>query len=127
MLWLVDGRVTAGHFGVLRERAAAGPLTVILYASPGDLVVAGNAHTRTDDRSLGTPLGACLAKRRPGVRAISIDYLGGSYFNFAERRFADRRARDQATALRVVDDELVLTLTNADAAVVRLVGAGDES
>jgi erythromycin esterase-like protein len=161
LLWLADGRVTAGHLSALRERAAAGPLTMILVAAMvqpeqlegvgqewswsdrdaamasrllstptpagGMLVVAGNAHTRTDDTSLGTPLGACLAKQRPGVRAISIDYLSGSYFNFTEQCFADRRRRDQATGLRVDDGNLVLTLTNADAAVVPVAGADDGS
>ena len=161
LLWLADGRVTAGHFSVLRERAVAGPLTVILVdalvrpaesegigqawswsdrdaamasrllsaptSAGGMLVVAGNAHTRTDDTSLGTPLGACVAKQRPGVRAISIDYLSGSYFNFAEQRFADRRGRDQVTGLRVDDGDLVLTLTSADAAEVPVAVAGDGS
>jgi len=158
-LWLADGRVTAGHFSVLRERAAAGPLTVILFDAIGRtepldgiaresswsnrdaamasrllsapepagglLVVAGNAHTKTEETSLGTPLGARLAQHRPGVRAISIDYLSGSYFNLAERRFADRRWRDQATGLRIDDGDLVLTLTSADSAVVLVAGASD--
>src|SRR6516165_9480495 len=31
LLWLGDGRITAGHLAVLADRAAAGPLEVILF------------------------------------------------------------------------------------------------
>jgi hypothetical protein len=113
LLWFGDGRITAGHLAVLRERAAAGPLSVTLFdgtigadwswsqrddamakrvlASPatdaGTLVVAGNAHTPTAATRLGVPLGACLARERPGVREIRISYGGGRYYNFEPRRF----------------------------------------
>ena len=102
-LWSGDGRITAGHLAVLRERSAAGPLELTLMdgalpggmgspdwswsqrdeamagrvlaaaAGPGMLVVAGNAHTRVRPTDLGVPLGAVLAARRPGVREIGID------------------------------------------------------
>ncbi len=35
----------------------------------GTLAVAGNAHTPTGPTSLGLPLGAYLARQRPGVRS----------------------------------------------------------
>jgi hypothetical protein len=119
-LWSGDGRITAGHLAVLRERSAAGPLELTLMdgtlpggmgsagwswsqrdeamadrvlaaaAGPGMLVVAGNAHTRVRPTDLGVPLGAVLAARRPGVREIGIDYRSGRYYNLAPRRFAPR-------------------------------------
>jgi len=84
LLWSGDGRITAGHLAVLRERAAAGPLRLSLFdgtieadwswsqhneamarrilaapaAGAGTLVVAGNAHTPTTSTRLGLPLGA---------------------------------------------------------------------
>lgn len=73
LLWSGDGRITAGHLAVLRERFAAGSLSLVLFDGPmgtganwsdrdaamarrllaappaadGTLVVAGNAHTPT--------------------------------------------------------------------------------
>ena len=83
LLWAGDGRITAGHLAVLAERAAAGPVQVVLFdgtigagwswsdrdeamagrilaaALPGNrmLVVAGNAHTPTGRTELGVPMG----------------------------------------------------------------------
>jgi hypothetical protein len=34
LLWFGDGRITAGHLAVLRERAAAGPLSLTLFDGP---------------------------------------------------------------------------------------------
>jgi len=116
LLWFGDGRITAGHLAVLRERAAAGPLHLTLFdgatgagwswsqrdeamarrilaaaaAGTGTLVVAGNAHTPTTGTRLGMPLGACLAQQRPGVREIRISYSGGRYYNIQPRRFRRR-------------------------------------
>jgi hypothetical protein len=104
-LWSGDGRITAGHLAVLAERAAAGPLELILFdgvmdagwswsrhdeamagrilaaAAPGaaTLVVAGNAHTPTEPTGLGVPLGAHLARQRPGVAEIRVSYGGGRF------------------------------------------------
>jgi hypothetical protein len=119
-LWSGDGRITAGHLAVLRERSAAGPLELTLMdgalpggrgsadwswsrrdeamadrvlaaaVGPGTLVVAGNAHTPVHPTELGVPLGAVLAARRPGLREIRIDYRSGRYYNLAPRRFAPR-------------------------------------
>jgi hypothetical protein len=113
LLWSGDGRITAGHLAVLRERAAAGPLSLTLFdgtigagwswsqrdeamarrilahpAAPGGtLVAAGNAHTPTTRTSLGIPLGACLAQHRPGVAEVRIRYGSGRYYNIEPRRF----------------------------------------
>ena len=118
-LWGGDGRITAGHLAVLAERAAAGPLEVILLdgvmgagwswsqrdeamarrllaGSPSGartLAVAGNAHTPTSPTDLGLPLGAFLARQRPGIREIRIRYGGGRFWNLS-------RADSDATAAR---------------------------
>jgi hypothetical protein len=145
LLWFGDGRITAGHLAVLRERAAAGPLSLILFdgtigagwswsqrdeamtrrilaapaAGTGTLVVAGNAHTPTTSTRLGMPLGACLAQQRPGVREIRISYGTGRYYNIQPRRFRRRigpgRRRPR---LRQRHDGLVLDLPAAREAVV---------
>jgi hypothetical protein len=116
LLWSGDGRITAGHLAVLRERAAAGPLRLSLFdgtieadwswsqdneamagrilaapaAGAGTLVVAGNAHTPTISTRLGLPLGAYIARQRPGVREIRISYGAGRYYNIEPRQFRSR-------------------------------------
>jgi hypothetical protein len=107
LLWLGDGRITAGHLAVLRERTRAGQLDLALFdgvseadwnwsqrdeamagrilagatAASGTLAVAGNAHTPTSPTPSGIPLGACLSRQRPGVLDIRIRYGGGGYYN----------------------------------------------
>jgi hypothetical protein len=143
-LWGGDGRITAGHLAVLAERAAAGPFEVILFdgvigagwswsqrdqamarrllaGSPSTartLAMAGNAHTPSSPTALGIPLGACLARQRPGIREIEIRYGGGRFWNFKSRRFA-RPAGPQGS-IRLYQDtgELVLDLPVATEAVV---------
>src|SRR5580658_5082678 len=39
LLWLRDGRITAGHLAVLRDRAAAGPLRLTLF----DVIIPADA------------------------------------------------------------------------------------
>jgi hypothetical protein len=88
-LWFGDGRITAGHLAVLRERAAAGPL------------------------------GAVVAARRPGVREIRIDYRGGRYYNLAPRRFAPRPGSGRpGPRLLLRNENLTLVLPSAREAVV---------
>jgi hypothetical protein len=107
LLWLGDGRITAGHLAVLRERARAGQLDLALFdgipgadggrsqrdeamadqilagatAASGTLAVAGNAHMPTSPASRGSPLGACLSRQRPGVLDIRIKYGRGGYYS----------------------------------------------
>jgi len=120
-LWGGDGRITAGHFAVLQERARAGSLAVTLFDSMTEpswswsdrdeamgrrllgspardastLVVAGNAHTHLTPTDLGPPLGARLAQERPGVREIRINYGNGGFYNFQPRRFGPHIAGHQ--------------------------------
>jgi len=144
LLWFGDGRITAGHLAVLRERAAAGPLSLTLFdgavgagwswsqcdeamarriladpaAGNGTLVAAGNAHTPTTPTSLGIPLGACLARHRPGVAEIQIRYGGGRYFNIEPRRFPRTRPAGRHPRMHRSGGALVLDLPAAREAVV---------
>src|SRR5580700_9326211 len=145
LLWSGDGRITAGHLAVLAERAAAGPLRLSLFdgsigagwswsqrdeamarrilaapaAGAGTLVVAGNAHTPITGTRQGLPLGAFIARQRPGVREIRIRYGAGRYYNIQPRRFRSRigpGGRD--LRLHQQDDTLILDLPAAGEAVV---------
>jgi hypothetical protein len=143
-LWGGDGRITVGHLAVLADRAAAGPLELILFdgvigadrswsqrdeamarrvlaispPSARTLVVAGNAHTPVRPTELGVPMGARLAGQRPGAREVQISYGGGSFYNCEPRQFA-RRAGPQGTIrLHQHEGELVLDLPTATEAVV---------
>jgi hypothetical protein len=135
-LWGGDGRITAGHLAVLAERAAAGPLQVILFdgvigagwswsqrdeamarrllgGSPRGtrtLAVAGNAHTPTSPTDLGVPLGTCLARQRPGIREIRIRYGGGRFWNLKSRRFGPGPGPQGPVRLHQDVGELVLDL-----------------
>jgi len=143
-LWLGDGRITAGHLAVLRDRAQAGPFGLILFdqavrststwserdeamAGPilaggkqgGMLVVAGNAHTLTHPTDLGVPLGACLAARHPGVQDIRIRYGAGHFYNLEPRRFPpDPRVRRGPARLRLNRGNLLLDLPGPSEAIV---------
>lgn len=144
LLWPGDGRITAGHLAVLAERAASGPLEVILFdgtigatwswsqrdeamaarilvAAPAGttvLAVAGNAHTPTGPTQLGIPMGTWLARRRPGVREIRINYGGGHYYNTQQCRFSPRQPQPRQIRLHQQDDALILDLPTAAEAVV---------
>jgi hypothetical protein len=145
-LWLGDGRITAGHLAVLRERAAVRSLDLILFdgetradwswsqrdeamavrilagatAAAGTLTVAGNAHTPTSPTSLGVPLGACLTRRRPGVLDIRIRYGGGQFYNLASRRFRhpDIPSHSAPIRLQLLRGKLFLDLPEASEAIV---------
>ena len=143
-LWGGDGRITAGHLAVLADRAAAGPLELILFdgvigadwswsqrdeamarrilatspPSARTLVVAGNAHTPTSPIELGVPMGARVAEQRPGTREVQISYGGGSFYNCEPRQFARRTDPQGKIRLHQHQDELVLDLPTATEAVV---------
>jgi hypothetical protein len=144
LLWSGDGRITAGHLAVLAERATAGPLEVILFdgtidavwswsqrdeamagrllaaaaAGTRTLAVAGNAHTPVSPTDLGFPLGFYLARRRPGVREIRVNYGSGCFYNLEPRRFRTIGPRQRQIRLYQQDGTLVLDLPAADEAVV---------
>jgi len=134
LLWLGDGRITAGHLAVLSELAATGQLDVLLYdgmldahrtwsqrdeamagrilavAAPGTrtLVVAGNAHTPTASTELDVPLGAHLARHRPGIREIRISYGGGTIYNCRPRHIpagGGRAGRPGGLPLRLMSGQ----------------------
>jgi hypothetical protein len=143
-LWSGDGRITAGHLAVLAERAAAGPLDLILLdgimeagwswtqrdeamagrllagAGPAarTLAVAGNAHTPTRRTGLGMPLGAHLARQRPGVREIRISYASGGFYNLGPRQFRPSASPPPHARLREHSGSLILDLPAATEAVV---------
>jgi hypothetical protein len=143
-LWFGDGRITAGHLAVLAERASAGPLELTLFdgtigadwnwswrdevmaariltgraSRTRTLVVAGNAHTPVSHISLGVPMGACLAHRRPGVREIHINYCSGYFYNCRPARFATIGPERHQIRLYQDDDALVLDLPAGHEAVV---------
>ena len=143
-LWGGDGRITAGHLAVLADRAAAGPLDLILFdgvigadwswsqrdeamarrilatspPSARTLVVAGNAHTPIHPIELGIPMGARLAGQRPGTREVQISYGGGRFYNCEPRQFARRTDPQGKIRLHQHQGELVLDLPIATEAVV---------
>jgi hypothetical protein len=144
LLWSGDGRITAGHLAVLAERAAAGPLEVALFdgtagadwswsqrdeamatrilagraAGVPTLVVAGNAHTPVSGTELGVPMGACLARQRPGIREVRINYCGGNYYNLGPRQFAAVGPHHGQIRFYQHNDALVLDLPAGKEAVV---------
>jgi len=134
-LWGGDGRITAGHFALLRERFLAEGLQALTLfdgvnevgwsrreAAMADrilsaqaprartLVIAGNAHTALSPTGLGIPLGARLAERRPGVREIRVSYGNGSYYNLSPQRFKRQWTLRRRARLRVEGAGLVLDL-----------------
>jgi hypothetical protein len=134
-LWGGDGRITVGHFALLRERFMAEGLQALTLfdgvnevgwsrreAAMADrilsaqaprsrtLVIAGNAHTALGPTGLGIPLGARLAERRPGVREIRVNYGNGSYYNLSPQRFKRQWTLRRRARLRVEGAGLVLDL-----------------
>jgi hypothetical protein len=144
LLWSGDGRITAGHLAVLAERGAAGPLEVILFdgtmglgwtwsqrdeamagrilagtaAGARTLAVAGNAHSPTSPTDLGVPLGACLARRRPGIRETRINYRSGRYYNLQPRQCGPLSPQRRRIRLHQQHGALILDLPSAGEAVV---------
>ena len=107
--WFGDGRITAGHFAVLRriparvvavdepvtspdpgarDAAMAANVERALRAAGGPvLFVAGNLHTRLRTHEHYRPAGAYLARDRPGLSALDIHYARGRFFNCGPRTF----------------------------------------
>ena len=132
-LWGGDGRITVGHFALLRERFEAERLQALtLFDGVNEvgwsrresamaerilnaqgpatrtLVIAGNAHTALTPTMLGVPLGARLAEWRPGVREINIRYGNGSYYNLLPQRFKHQFSLRRRARLRAEGGALVL-------------------
>jgi hypothetical protein len=132
-LWGGDGRITVGHFALLRERFQAERLQALtLFDGVNEvgwsrresamaerilnaqgpatrtLVIAGNAHTALTPTMLGVPLGARLAEWRPGVREINIRYGNGTYYNLLPQRFKHQFSLRRKARLRAEGRGLVL-------------------
>jgi hypothetical protein len=145
LLWLGDGRITAGHLAVLRERARAGPLGLALFdgiagagrggaqrdeamagqilagatAASGTLAVAGNARPPASPASWGMPLGACLSRQRPGVLDIRINYGRGGYYNMRPSQiYPSINIWPSQTRLYQEHGSLILQLPAATEAIV---------
>ena len=95
-------------------------LAAVPAGGAGTLVVAGNAHTPTAVTEQGVPLGAHLARERPGVREIRIRYGSGAFWNLGPRRFGPPPPGADAVPARLAeeDGELVLDLPVAREATV---------
>jgi hypothetical protein len=137
-LWGGDGRITVGHFALLRERFQAERLQALtLFDGVNEvgwsrreaamaerilgaqavgmrtLVVAGSAHTALTPTMLGVPIGARLAELRPGVREIRIRYGSGSYYNLSPQRFKFHWSLRRQARLHLDGGALVLNLPRA--------------
>lgn len=108
--WGDDGRITAGHFAMLR---ALQPDELVCFDSLGDgswssrdeamaeqflsrhstgvatLVIAGNLHTRRDEHEHGIPLGYHIASECPAVAEALIVARSGTFWNMGEKRIGD--------------------------------------
>jgi len=96
-----DGRITAGHFAVLRSLRREGRLDRVVVFDPSPwpgtwserdremaahllretrdvpaLVMAGGLHTRLRRHRHGEPLGAHVAQARPGTVEVRVRYPG---------------------------------------------------
>lgn len=134
-LWGGDGRITVGHFALLRERFLAQRLHGLTLFDGVDevgwslresamaarilnaqgpairtLVIAGNTHTALTPTMLGVPLGARLAEWRPGVREIHIRYGNGTYYNQSPHQFKRQFSIRRTARLRAEGSALVLDL-----------------
>jgi hypothetical protein len=141
-----DGRITAGHFAVLRALSQEGRLNRLVLFAPAVaypkwsdrdramasyllarvgkepvLVAVGNLHSRLLRHRHGEPMGTHISRERPGAVEISVEYAGGAYFNIASRRFASplsRRSPGQALTLTWSKSRAVLTVPEAHEAAV---------
>lgn len=130
-----DGRITAGHFAVVRtlaeearldrivlfdlpfwpgswserDRGMAGRLLQALGSFPA-LVLAGSLHTRLRRHRQGEPMGAHIARARPGTREVRLRYPGAE-------RFPWTGGRGGSCTLRTAGAWLELTVPNARPAV----------
>lgn len=77
-----------------RDAAMAGRVLAPPDAPGGRLVVAGNLHTRLEPlpaedpigAEIGVPMGAELARQRPGLCSIDCVYGPGQFYNLGSRR-----------------------------------------
>jgi hypothetical protein len=95
-----------------RDAAMAARVLAAPDAPGGRLVVAGNLHTRLEPlpasdpigAKIGVPMGAELARRRPGLCSIDCVYGPGQFYNLGPRRSDLDRLREQ----RLVTPQLIM-------------------
>jgi hypothetical protein len=91
LLWLGDGRITAGHLAVLRERARAGQLDLALTGGtagtdgngprPGESVADRILADATAESGTLAVAGSARPAGVSGVRDIRISYGRGGYYD----------------------------------------------
>jgi erythromycin esterase-like protein len=137
-----DGRVTAGHFALLRQLNADGALDqLILFNADGDsfderdramadrllgalvhgrptLIVAGAAHTRRTLQPWGVPMGTHVAAVVPDVAEGEIEYFGGSCLNMTVKRIPERKPPAAPRFYRRTDGSFVAEVRRAHPAAV---------
>ncbi|HEY2937270.1 MAG TPA: hypothetical protein VGJ25_11770 [Gaiellaceae bacterium] len=139
--WSGDGRITAGHFALLRELR---PAPLVLFSEevgPTDwsgrdfamakrlladrdgetptLVVTGNLHAALEPHRHGWPMGYHLVQRLPGLATVSLRVLSGAIANLGVKRIGSAEP-PAGGRLRVYLNrgELVLDLPRATPAQV---------
>ena len=145
-----DGRITAGHFAVLRALSQEGLLNRLVLFSPlashatwthrdremaGHLLagigsepavaIAGNLHTQLSEHRHGMPMGMHVARERPATLEIRIEYMSGAYFNLGPKNFGSRFRRWPVRGrlgLTWADPRAILTIPEAHEAAVPAVG-----
>ncbi|HKA51530.1 MAG TPA: hypothetical protein VKK19_18265 [Candidatus Dormibacteraeota bacterium] len=131
-----DGRITAGHFAVIRDlhrrgrldrltlfsgpsptewserdRLMAGRLIEGLEGASPALVVAGGLHTRLEPHEHGVPMGYHVAMKFQAATEVRMRYLCGEIFNAGLRRVGGGHAHAQSgNELKLVVDKGRLSL-----------------
>jgi len=139
--WSGDGRITAGHFALLRELR---PAPLVLFSEeigPTDwsgrdyamakrlladwdgasptLVVTGSLHAALEPHRHGWPLGYHLVQRFPGLASVRLRVLSGAISNLGvERVGADEPPPGSSLRLYIESGGLVLDLPVATPAQV---------
>jgi hypothetical protein len=141
-----DGRITAGHFAVLRALSSEGRLDRLVLFSPllphanwsdrdrdmarhflagvttePAIAAAGNLHTSFKEHLHGLPMGVHIANERPGSVEIRLEYLRGAYFNLGPKRMRWQFRgwfAPQTASLQVKGGRALLTVPEAHIASV---------
>lgn len=130
-----DGRITAGHFALLKKLKEEGLLAKFVCFDQGGgtswdkrdenmarnivenlsevptLVVAGNLHTKTEpitfegEEGEHHPMGEQVKKEIPNVPSGRINYLTGEFHNYGTRNFGEKSDDAELPAARFFKDE----------------------
>jgi hypothetical protein len=94
-----------GAVGASGRRVLAAP-----YAAGGVLVVAGNTHSQLEPLPVGVPMGAQLARQRPGLCSIDCVDGRGRFYNLGPRRHRDLLRGQHLDAPRLIRQHGTLLL-----------------